>query len=99
MRSCRMEMTQLASTTEMAEETNKSIEATRVFVDEDNNCGIFTVVGLARYQVSIARNGKITVSGAGVNWQTSRQALHAAKHSLIGQAMLAVLTWETSPTS
>lgn len=75
-----------------------TIVVSRVFVDEDNNCGIYQVDSACRYRVTIARNGKITVAGNGCNFQTSRAALHAGKFDLQGLALLAVITWEHSPT-
>lgn len=83
----------------MQHETSKEIAAYRIFVDEDNNCGVFKVkTSLAEYRVAVAKNGRVTLTGAGAIFNTSRAALRAEKYDLLGLAILAALTWEHSPT-
>lgn len=76
----------------------KELSCSRIFIDEDANCGIFSVNSMGTYRVVIARTGKVVVSGPGVNWETTVSALHGKKFDLQGIALLAVITWEHSPT-
>jgi len=82
------------------ETSTKSLTVQRVFVDEDTQCGVFSVKSSlgCEYRVAVARSGAVTLKGPGVLWNTTRSHLAAKNMSLIGVAMLAALHWENRPT-